>query len=155
LKAAGKAAPKLDADALAAALQDAWRAFHRGDFQAAFDAGEKLGPIGASVATKAIGIHATYLVDDDAEKLKRFEQAAKLAEAAIKALPDEANSHYRHAFALGRYSQGLSIAKALKQGIAGKVRARSTSRWNWPRNTPKPTPPSPSTTPKSSARSAR
>ena len=122
LKAAGKAAPKLDAAALAEALQDAWRAFHRGDFKAAFDAGEKLGPAGASVAAKAIGIHATYLVDDDAEKLKRFEQAAKLAEAAIKALPDEANSHYRHAFALGRYSQGLSIAKALKQGIAGKVR---------------------------------
>ncbi|HZV38702.1 MAG TPA: hypothetical protein VFF96_08140 [Pseudoxanthomonas sp.] len=123
LKAAGKAAPKLDADALATALQDAWRAFHRGDFQAAFEAGEKLGPIGASVAVKALGIHATYLVEDEAERLKRFEQAAKLAEAAIKALPDEANSHYRHAFALGRYSQGLSIAKALKQGIAGKVRS--------------------------------
>jgi tetratricopeptide (TPR) repeat protein len=123
LKAAGKTAPKLDADALAESLQDAWRAFHRGDFQAAFDAGDALGPIGASVATKALGIHATYLVDDDAEKLKRFERAAKLAEAAIKALPDDANSHYRHAFALGRYSQGLSIAKALKQGIAGKVRA--------------------------------
>lgn len=121
--AAGKAAPKgLDADGLAAALQEAWRAFHRGDFKAAFDAGEKLGPVGASVAVKALGIHATYLVDDDAEKLKRFEQAAKLAEAAVKALPDEANSHYRHAFALGRYSQGLSIAKALKAGIAGKVR---------------------------------
>ena len=123
LKAAGKAAPKLDADSLAAALQDAWRAFHRGDFQGAFEAGEALGPVGASVATKALGIHATYLVNSDAEKLKRFEQAAKLAEDAIKALPDEANSHYRHAFALGRYSQGLSIAKALQQGIAGKVRA--------------------------------
>lgn len=122
LKAAGKAAPKLDADALAAALQDAWRAFHHGDFQAAFEAGEKLGPVGASVAVKALGIHATYLVDDETEQLKRFEQAAKLAEAAIKALPDEANSHYRYAFTLGRYSQGLSIAKALKQGIAGKVR---------------------------------
>ena len=123
IAAAGKAAPKgLDADGLAAALQEAWRAFHRGDFKAAFDAGEKLGPVGASVAAKALGIHATYLVDDDAEKLKRFEQAAKLAEAAVKALPDEANSHYRHAFALGRYSQGLSIAKALKAGIAGKVR---------------------------------
>lgn len=121
-KAAGKTAPKLDADALATALQDAWRAFHHGDFQAAFEAGEKLGPVGASVAVKALGIHATYLVDDEAERLKRFEQAAKLAEAAIKALPDEANSHYRYAFALGRYSQGLSIAKALKQGIAGKVR---------------------------------
>ena len=123
LKAAGKAAPKLDAEALATALQDAWRAFHHGDFKAAFDAGEKLGPIGASVAVKAIGIHATYLVDDEAEQLKRYEQAGKLAEAAIKALPDDANSHYRHAFALGRYSQGLSIAKALKLGIAGKVRA--------------------------------
>lgn len=123
IKAAGKAAPKgLDASALAAALQDAWRAFHRGDFKGAFEAGEALGPVGASVAAKAIGIHATYLVDNDAEKLKRFEQAAKLAETAIKSLPDEANSHYRHAFALGRYSQGLSIAKALKQGIAGKVR---------------------------------
>ena len=123
LKAAGKSAPTLDADALAATLQDAWRAFHRGDFQSAFAAGEKLGPVGASVAVKALGIHATHLVDSDTEKLKRFEQAAKLAEAAVKALPDEANSHYRHAFALGRYSQGLSITKALKQGIAGKVRA--------------------------------
>src|SRR5688572_24676790 len=122
LKAAGKAAPKLDTETLASVLQDAWRAFHRGDFKAAFDAGEKLGPVGASVAVKALGIHATYLIDDDAEKLKRFEQAGKLAEAAIKALPGEANSYYRHAFAMGRYSQGLSIAKALKQGIAGKVR---------------------------------
>src|SRR6478672_4240650 len=118
LKAAGKAAPKMDAEALAAALQDAWRAFHHG----AFEAGEALGPVGASVAVKALGIHATYLVDDDAEQLKRYEQAGKLAEAAVRALPDEANSHYRHAFALGRYSQGLSIAKALKMGIAGKVR---------------------------------
>lgn len=123
IKAAGKAAPKgLDADALAAALQDAWRAFHHGDFKAAFDAGQALGPIGATVAVKALGIHATYLVDDEAEQLKRYEQAAKIAETAVAALPDEANSHYRHAFALGRYSQGLSIAKALKAGIAGKVR---------------------------------
>ena len=123
LKAAGKAAPKLDADALAAALQDAWRAFHRGDFKAAFEAGEGLGPVGASVAVKAIGIHATYLVDNDADKLKRFDEGAELAAAAVKALPDEANSHYRLAFALGRYSQGLSVVKALKEGIAGKVRA--------------------------------
>jgi len=122
IDAAGKAAKGLDAATLAARLQDAWRSFHHGDFQAAFESGEALGVLGASVAVKALGIHATYLVDDEAEKLRRFEQAAKLAEAAIKALPDEANSHYRHAFALGRYSQGLSIAKALKQGIAGKVR---------------------------------
>lgn len=124
IKAAGKSAPKgLDAAALAAQLQDAWRAFHRGDFQQAFEAGEALGPVGASVAVKAIGIHATYLVDDEEEKLKRYERGVKLAEAAIAALPGEANSHYRHAFALGRYSQGISVGKALKDGLAGKVRA--------------------------------
>ncbi len=123
IKAAGKAAPAgVAAAALATQLQEAWRAFHRGDFKAAFEAGEALGPVGASVAVKALGIHATYLVDSDAEKLKRFEKAAAIAEAAVAALPDEANSHYRHAFALGRYSQGLSIARALKQGIAGRVR---------------------------------
>jgi tetratricopeptide (TPR) repeat protein len=123
IKAAGKAAPKgLDAKALAASLQQAWRDFHAGEFKAAFDAGEKLGPVGASVAVKALGVHAAYLVDDDGEQEARFQRAAALAEAAVKALPEEANSHYRHAFALGRYSQKLSIAKALKMGLAGKVR---------------------------------
>lgn len=122
LKAAGKVAPALDADGLAAALQDAWRSFHRGDFRTAFEAGRALGPVGASVAVKAMGIHATHLVEDPDAQLARYQQAAQLAEAAIKALPGEANSHYRLAYALGRYSQGLSIAQALKLGIAGKVR---------------------------------
>jgi tetratricopeptide (TPR) repeat protein len=123
IKAAGKAAPKgMDAKAVASALQEAWRGFHAGDFKAAFDAGEKLGPVGASVAVKALGIHATYLVDDEGEQESRYQRAAAIAETAMKALPDEANSHYRHAFALGRYSQKLSIAKALKMGLAGKVR---------------------------------
>jgi tetratricopeptide (TPR) repeat protein len=123
IKAAGKSAPRgLDAAALSEALQDAWRAFHRGDFQQAFETGESLGPVGASVACKALGIHATYLVDDEAEQLKRYEQVGALAETAISALPGEANSHYRFAFGMGRYSQGISIAKALKMGLAGKVR---------------------------------
>ena len=123
IKAAGKQAPKgMDAALLAAALQDAWRAFHRGDFQQAFEAGEALGPVGASVAVKALGIHATYLVEDEDEQVARYEQGATIAAAAIAALPGEANSHYRHAFALGRYSQRIAITKALKMGLAGKVR---------------------------------
>lgn len=123
IKAAGKAAPKgLKAEELASQLQQAWAAYHHGDFQQAFELSESLGPVGASVACKAMGIHTTYLVDDEDEQLKRFEQAGKLAEAAIAALPDEANSHYRFAFAMGRYSQGISITKALKMGLATKVR---------------------------------
>lgn len=124
LKSAGKKAPKdVDAKELSSQLQLAWRAFHRGEFHQAFEVGEALGPVAASVAIKAIGIHAAYLVEDEDEQLARFNQAVALAQAAIAALPDEANSHYRHAFALGRYSQRISIAKALKLGLAGKVRA--------------------------------
>ena len=123
IKALGSKAPKgLDAITLSGQLQEAWRAFHRGDFQQAFEAGQGLGPAGASVATKAIGIHATYLVDDEEEQAARFTKAVDLAEQARQALPGEANSHYRHAFALGRYSQRINIAKALKMGLAGKVR---------------------------------
>ena len=119
-----KANPKLGKDAAAAAeaLQDAWRAFHRGDFEAAFEQGKALKALGASVAIKAAGIHATYLVEAEKEKLARYEALASLAEEAIAALPGEANSHYRRAFAIGRYSQCISITKALAQGLAGKVK---------------------------------
>lgn len=123
LKSVGRKAPKaIDVHELSSRLQAAWRAFHQGDFHQAFDIGEALGPVGASVAIKAIGIHATYLVEGEDEQLARFNQAVELADAAIASLPDEANSHYRHAFALGRYSQRISVAKALKLGLAGKVR---------------------------------
>jgi hypothetical protein len=122
LKANSKLGKAGDADKLAAKLADAWRAYHAGDFGSAFEQGEALGVLGATVANKAMGIHAAYLVDDDAEKMKRFEAVAARAEEAIKALPDEANHHYFRAFALGRYSQLLSVAKALSQGIAGKVK---------------------------------
>jgi hypothetical protein len=122
LKAAGKAAPPLNAEQLSERLQDAWRAFHAGDFQQAFELGSSLGPIGASVACKALGIHTTYLVKKPEDRLERFEQVAELAEQAISVLPKEANSHYRMAFGNGRYSQGISITKALKLGIATKVK---------------------------------
>lgn len=119
-----KANPKLgkDAGALAASLQDAWRAFHRGDFQQAYEQGLALKALGASVAIKAAGIHATYLVDDEKAKVARYEELVRLADDAVAALPNEANSHYRRAFAMGRLSQAISITQALAQGLAGKVR---------------------------------
>lgn len=117
--------PKLkeagDAEAISIALQDAWRDFHRGEFQKAAEAGEGLGVIGATVANKAEGIYATYLAKE-ADRGAHFERCAKRAEAAIAAMPNEANAHYFHAFALGRYSQTISITKALAQGLGGKIK---------------------------------
>jgi len=119
-----KAQPKLGKDAASAAsqLQQAWRAFHRGDFQAAYDDGIALNALGASVAIKAGGIHATYLVDDEKVRVARYEELIRIADDAVAMLPGEANSHYRRAFAIGRLSQTISITKALAQGLAGKVR---------------------------------
>ncbi|MGD8385231.1 MAG: hypothetical protein PVF89_07475, partial [Lysobacterales bacterium] len=45
------------------------------------------------------------------------------AESAIAVFHEDPNSHYLHAFNLGRYSQSISVIKALRQGIGGKVHA--------------------------------
>ncbi len=125
--AAMKAAPqpkiKLDPAELAAAAQDAWRAFHHGDFGDACERGERLGVWGAAVACKAQGVHAARLIDDEGSRMQHLQQAAERAALAAEKWPQAANAHYQHAYALGRYSQTISIAQALGQGLAGKVRA--------------------------------
>jgi len=44
------------------------------------------------------------------------------AEAQQKSDPKNPNAHYWMAYALGRYSQGISVAKALTQGLGSKVK---------------------------------
>ena len=114
---------KLDAEKTAAALQSAWSAYHRGEFSAAVAEGAALGPIGANAANKAANIYATYLEADSERKREIFLKSAERAEALQEAAPDFVNAFYFHAQALGRYSQEISIAKALAQGIGGKVKA--------------------------------
>ena len=106
-----------------AAVQDAWRAYHAGDFAKAVELGLKAGDAGINAANKAAMIYANYLEDDEDEKLRLFEEIADRCVARQAAEPDDANAWYIHAYALGRYSQGISIAKALAQGLGGKVRS--------------------------------
>jgi len=113
----------LDADKTASALQSAWRAYHRGDFAAAVAEGTALGPIGANAANKAANIYATYLETDSERKREIFLKSAERAEALQAAAPDFVNAFYFHAQALGRYSQEISVVKALAQGIGGRVKA--------------------------------
>ena len=105
-----------------ARLQQAWRAFHRGDFAEAIAQGAKLGAAGASPANKAAAVAATYLEDDGSRAIKLLEEAAKRAEKAVRERPDDANAWYLQAFVLGRYAQRISIVKALAEGIGGKVK---------------------------------
>ena len=52
-----------------------------------------------------------------------IQAVAERAEALIAEDPKNPNAHYWMAYALGRYSQGISVAKALAQGLGGKVKA--------------------------------
>jgi hypothetical protein len=51
-----------------------------------------------------------------------FMQAAERAAAQQQAEPKNANAWYWQAYALGRYGQGISVAKALTQGLGVKVK---------------------------------
>jgi hypothetical protein len=96
--------------------------FHAGDFQAAHDAGLAAGGAGITVANKAQAIYANYLEKKEKLKLEMFLEIAERAEARQAEEPSDANAWYWQAYALGRYGQGISVAKALAQGLGSKVK---------------------------------
>jgi hypothetical protein len=108
-------------------VQDAWIAFHAGEFEKAKKLGLAAGGAGITCANKAQAIYANYLEDDEDKALAHFDEVAKRCEAQQAAEPKNANAYYWHAYALGRYSQGISITKALAQGLGGKVKDSLTT----------------------------
>jgi tetratricopeptide (TPR) repeat protein len=105
-----------------AGVLDAWRHFHAGEFGQAVEAGLAAGGAGVNAAVKAQTVYAHYLEKTDKAKLALFEEAAAWAEERRGKAPKDANAHYLYAFALGRYGQGISVAKALAQGMGTKIK---------------------------------
>ena len=109
-----------------AKLLAAWVLFHAGEFQKAFDAGLEAAASGQSagitVANKAQAIHANYLEKSEKTKLAMFQEVMARAEALATQEPNNPSAHYWLAYAVGRYGQGISVAKALSQGLGSKVK---------------------------------
>ena len=105
------------------AVQEAWRLFHQGKFAEAVEAGLEAGGAGVTAANKAQAIYANGVEPKEAARVALFEEVMKRAEAQAKAEPKNANAHYLYAYAAGRYSQRISVAKALAQGYGGRIRA--------------------------------
>ncbi len=103
-------------------VQSAWQAFHAGEFARAVEAGLAAGDAGVNAAVKAQVVYGQYLEGAEKEKIALFEEAAKWADERRSKSPKDANSHYLYAFAMGRYSQGISVVKALSQGLGGKIK---------------------------------
>ena len=106
-----------------AAAQEAWRLFHRGDFEAAVEKGLAAGGSGLVAANKAQAIYANGVETRDAARLALLEEVMRRAEAQAAAEPKNPNAHYLFAYAAGRYSQRISVVKALAQGYGGRIRA--------------------------------
>ena len=105
-----------------AAVLEAWRHYHAGDFDKSVDTGTAAGGPGVNAAIKAQVVYATYLERSEKAKLALLEEAMEWAEARRAAAPKDPNAHYFFAFAAGRYGQGISVAKALSQGLGSKIR---------------------------------
>ena len=103
--------------------QEAWRLFHQGKFAEATALGLEAGGAGTTAANKAQAIYANGVETREAAQIALFEEVMKRAEAQARAEPKNANAHYLYAYAAGRYSQRISVAKALAQGYGGKIRA--------------------------------
>jgi tetratricopeptide (TPR) repeat protein len=104
-------------------VQQAWRLFHQGRFADAAEAGLEAGGAGVTAANKAQAIYANGVEPKEASRVALFEEVMKRAEAQARAEPKNANAHYLYAYAAGRYSQRISVAKALAQGYGGRIRA--------------------------------
>jgi tetratricopeptide (TPR) repeat protein len=110
-----------------AAVLEAWAHFHAGDFAEAVEAGRSAGGGGSNAAIKAQMIYANYLEKTPKAKLALLEEAAGWAEERRRDAPKDPNGHYYYAYAMGRYSQGISIAKALAEGYGGKIKDALTT----------------------------
>jgi tetratricopeptide (TPR) repeat protein len=105
------------------AVVAAWALFHAGEFQKAHEAGLKAGAAGITVANKAQAIYANYLEQNEKTKLAMFMEVAERAQKQAAEQPKLPSAHYLTAYALGRYSQGISVAAALAQGLGSRVKS--------------------------------
>ena len=105
-----------------AQVLQAWALFHSGEFEKAMEMGLRIGGAGLTVANKSACIYATYLEKTEKARLDLYLEVAQRAAAEAQKDPANINAHYWHAYALSRYSQGISVAKALAQGLGSKVK---------------------------------
>ncbi|WP_295999906.1 hypothetical protein [Rugamonas sp.] len=105
-----------------ARLVQAWIAFHAGQFERAARLGLDVGVEGYAVAHKATCIHALFLETSEKTRCAVYEEVAERCERQQLERPANPAGFYWHGYALGRYALGISVVKALAQGLGAKVR---------------------------------
>lgn len=100
----------------------AWTLFHGGHFEAAEAMGVGAGLAGTSVANRATAAYATLI--EPREKVRMDLYLRIHARALVHAMhrPLEPSAWYWQGYALGRYAQGIHVARALARGIGAQIR---------------------------------
>jgi hypothetical protein len=111
----------------AAGVLAAWTAFHAGRFGDAVEAGTAGGRRGAQRGREGAG-RLRELPREERQGEDRVARGGRgLGRRASQGGSKDANAHYLYAFALGRWGQGISVAKALTQGFGGKIKDALTT----------------------------
>ncbi len=101
-------------------LLAAWLLFHNGYYSDAAIAAQKLGSEGIPVLIRSVVAYTDYIGEDEDQTIELLEQAYLLGETQCD---DSTNNQFTTALAMGRYSQSISITKALAKGLGGKVKS--------------------------------
>jgi len=104
-------------------LADGWALYHSGEFERAATAGLRHGgSAGLALANQATAVYANYLEPREAVRLALLLQVAERAAGQAAVEPENCQALFWEAYALGRYAQGISVARALAQGLGSKVK---------------------------------
>lgn len=115
---AGDAEPLPEDDGVA----EAWALFHSGAFQQARDAGLRAGNTGLVVAHTATCVYACHLEKREDLRLELLLEVAERARRQCETDAANPNAWYWQAFALAGYSQSISIAKSMAQGVGKRIK---------------------------------
>ena len=103
-------------------LWEGWALYHSGEFAQAVGHGRRHGADGIALVNQATAVYADYLEPREAVRLQLFNEVAQRAAARLQTHSDDCHALYWQAYALGRYAQGVSVARALAQGLGQKVK---------------------------------
>ncbi|WP_083748481.1 hypothetical protein [Pelomonas sp. KK5] len=109
------------------ALVQAWRLLHAGQLHAAFEAGlaaaEAGSHAGLTVANKAQASQAFYVERQPRVRHRMYLAVAERAARQQVLDPECPNAYFWQAWALGRYAQGIGVAKGIGHGLGPRIRA--------------------------------
>ncbi|KAA3640501.1 MAG: hypothetical protein DWP95_08480 [Proteobacteria bacterium] len=105
-------------------LLDAWLSFHNGHFSEAAKKGRGLGSKGLPVLLRSVVAYTDYVCEDDKLSTELLRDAFHYGVETSESGHFDFNCEFTTALTMGRYSQSISITKALHQGMGGKIKTR-------------------------------